>query len=296
MAEHFTQPPNWAWYIVGYFFLAGLSGGSYALATMLRLWGSPRDAGTARVGYLIAFPLVVVCALFLTLDLGHPLRFWHMLIDTTPGQAGLNFKYWSPISLGSWVLLVFSLFSFVSFLEALGWIRRIGTWFDVIGTLLALVLASYTGVVLSVSNQPVWSDSYAIGGLFVASALSGSAALLEWTAHYRTDVGAAATASRLGEADGYFAVLELLMIAAFFMTLSDAGTVGRMLQTPWLVLWVLVVLSLILPLAGLRGRRAMLASGGTVVTSAAAGGLVSALIVVVGVFLLRIVVIFGAQF
>src|SRR5271166_1522132 len=135
MAEHFVQPPHWEWYIVGYFFLAGLAGGSYTLGTMLRLWGSPRDEGTARLAFLVAFPLCVVCGIFLTIDLGQPLRFWHMLINTTPGVGGLNFKYWSPISIGSWGLLVFSVFSFVAFLEALGYIRRMGTFNEVIGSI-----------------------------------------------------------------------------------------------------------------------------------------------------------------
>jgi formate-dependent nitrite reductase membrane component NrfD len=286
MAEHFVQPPNWTWYIIGYFFLAGLAGGSYTIATMLRLWGSPRDEPTARLGFLVAFPLVVVCGLFLTIDLGQPLRFWHMLIDTTPGHGGLIFNYWSPISLGSWALSLFGLFSFVSFLEALGWIKRVNIAFNVLGSLVALFLASYTGVVLSVSNQPVWSDSFAVGGLFVASALSASAALLAWLSHARRGAAAAPTEGRLQVADGYFGVLELLMIAIFFATLASAGTIGRMLAMPWLILWVLVLLSLIPSLAGLVRR------GGAVTPGAATG----ALIVIAGVFLLRCAVIFGAQY
>ena len=32
LAEHFVKAPDWTWFILAYFFLAGLSGGSYALA------------------------------------------------------------------------------------------------------------------------------------------------------------------------------------------------------------------------------------------------------------------------
>lgn len=298
MAEHFVAPPHWEWYIVSYFFLAGIAGGSYTLATMLRLWGSPRDEETARLAFLACFPIVVVCGIFLTIDLGQPLRFWHMLIDTTPGTGGLNFKYWSPISIGSWALLLFGAFTFVSFLEALGVIRRIGVAFEAVGSLVGLFLASYTGVVLSVSNQPVWSDSYAIGGLFVASALSSSAAFLAWLSTYRTDGSAAvATESRLAQADGYFVILELLMILAFFTTLAGAGSVTRMLGMPWLILWLLVLASLVPPLMAFGARRLALTSSGSVASAAAGGNVVlSAIVVIVGVFLLRFVVIFGAQF
>lgn len=311
MAEHFVRPPQWEWYIVGYFFLAGLAGGSYTLATMLRLWGSPRDEGTVRVAFLTAFPLVVVCGILLTVDLGQPLRFWHMMINTTPNETGLNFKYWSPISLGTWALLIFSIFSFVSFLEALALDGRLrfaaltralggsaGQAFNVIGSLVALFLASYTGVVLSVSNQPVWSDSWAVGALFVASALSGSAAFLSWLSRYRRD--AAASEARLHEADRYFAFLELVAIIVFFVTLSLAGTLGKTLSGIWLVLWILVLASLVVPLTGFAGGRRVqyASSAGTVVTAGAAVGTsaASAVVVVLGVLLMRIAVIFSAQF
>lgn len=305
MAEHFVQAPHWEYWIALYFFTAGLSGGSYAIATMLRLWGTPRDESTVRIAFTWAFPLAVLCAVFLTVDLGQPLRFWHMLINTTPGATGLNFKAWSPISIGSWALLLFSLFSFVSFLEVLG---KRGTdrtvssgmviW-NVVGSIVALFLCSYTGVVLSVSNQPVWSDSYSIGGLFVASALSASAAFLAWLSRYRTD-DALATESRLELADGYFVLLELIMLLSFFYTLSLAGELWRETAMPWIIGWLLVLASFVPPLMRLvSGRRVRYTtSGGALAATSAVAGASAfgAMVVILGVLILRFVVVFSAQF
>ena len=103
MPQHFVAPPQWEWYIVWYFFLGGLAGGAYLLGTILRLDGRPRDRAVARLAFLIAFPALAICPILLTLDLGRPLRFWHMLIDSR--TFGLNFKYWSPMSVGAWVLI-----------------------------------------------------------------------------------------------------------------------------------------------------------------------------------------------
>jgi len=304
MAEHFVQPPNWEVWITLYFFLAGIAGGSYTLATMLRLWGSPRDEATARVAFMWAFPLAVVCGILLTIDLGKPLRFWHMLINTTPGSVGLNFKPWSPISLGSWALLLFSLFAFVSFLEVMtkrGNDRNVSggmiVW-NILGSIVALFLASYTGVVLSVSNQPVWSDSYAIGGLFVASALSASAAFLAFMSRFRAD-DALATEARLEAADGWFVCLELIMIIAFFVTLSNAGQLWRETAPPWLIGWILIFASFIPSLRTIAsgGRVRYSASGGAVAaTRVLAGTGTGAIIVIVGVLILRFVVIYSAQY
>lgn len=305
MSEHFVQAPHWEYWIALYFFVAGIAGGSYTLATLLRLFGSAQDEPTARVAFTWAFPLAVVCGIFLTVDLGQPLRFWHMLVNTTPGAGGLNFKAWSPISIGSWALLAFSFFAFVSFLEVLG---KRGTdrtvapgmvAFNVVGSIVALFLASYTGVVLSVSNQPVWSDSYSIGGLFVASALSASAAFLGWMSRYRTD-DALPTEARLAQADGYFVLLELIMIASFFTTLATAGQLWRELGTPWVIGWILIVASCIPPLLGLAGARRVSysTSGGAAAAMRVAVGvnLLGSLGVIIGVLILRFVVIFSAQF
>ena len=42
MAEHFVRAPEWTWYILFYFFFAGLAGGAYALGTLLRFSGDER--------------------------------------------------------------------------------------------------------------------------------------------------------------------------------------------------------------------------------------------------------------
>jgi len=294
MAEHFVQPPAWWWYILGYFFVAGLSGGSYTLATLLRFWGGERDQAIARIGFLVAFPLAVVCGILLTVDLGQPLRFWHMMINTTPGNYGLSFKYWSPISLGTWALLTYSALSFLSFLEALGALRSLsgafGRLLNVVGSVLALFIASYTGVVLSVSNQPVWSDTWTLGALFLASALSGSAALLAWFAHSRPE--AASTQRRLLQADGIFALLELLLIVVFFATLATAGTLNHELAGPWIIIWILVFASLVPPLMDLRHDRRVTSSFSARGRTFAAS---TAFIVLAGVFLMRLAIIFSAQ-
>jgi polysulfide reductase chain C len=290
MAEHFVRPPEWTWYILGYFFFAGLTGSLYAIGTALRLWGRPQDEPTARVAFLWAFPILVVCPILLTVDLGSPLRFWHMLVATTPGQGGVMFHYWSPMSVGSWALLVYGIFAFFSFLGALGRTSSVsptpagaGTrFFNALGALLGLFVASYTGVLLSVSNQPLWSDTWTLGGLFLASGLSGAAALLAVVA--RRDAAAAGTEGRLHVADAYFALIELVWILLLFATLSAAGTLSLTLRPPWIVLWAIVAIGLIPPLMALGGR-----------ARARGGAAVAALLVLVGVLALRAVIIFSAQ-
>jgi formate-dependent nitrite reductase membrane component NrfD len=306
-AEHFVRAPAWEWYILGYFFLAGLSGGSYAIATLLRHWGGEEEGGLWRLGFLASLPLLVLCPILLTIDLGQPLLFWHMMVNTTPGGLSLNFKYWSPMSVGVWALALFGVFSTVSFVEALvlnGVVGHplgelltrtlggvFGRVFNVVGAVFGLFIASYTGVLLMVSNQPVWSDSWALGGLFLASSVAGSAALLALLVRSRGSGGGGVGERWLQAAEGYFAVLELALAVIFLLTLVPAGSAGKAVGFPWLLLWLLVLASMLPPLAlaapRLAGRRVQ------AILHSPRAGMIVPVLVLIGVLALRAAVIFS---
>jgi hypothetical protein len=218
-----------------------------------------------------------------------------MLVDTSEG--GLAFKYWSPMSVGSWALLAFGLFSFVSFLAAAAEVGRLdaarpvaralrggaGLIWNAIGTVFGLFICGYTGVLLAVSNQPVWSDGgWALGGMFLASALAGSVALLLLLARSRRDVDAD-TAVRLEAADRYFVILEAILIAVFLVTIGIAGTIDRVLGI-WLVLWLVVLAGLAAPFVMARWDVARRWPP-----------VAAPIIALLGVLALRALVIFSAQ-
>ena len=274
-AEHFVRSPQWTWYILFYFFFAGLAGGSYVVSTLLRLAGDVRDEPAARLGFYISLVATAICPILLTADLGVSwARFWHMLVDVTPGDTGLNFKSGSPMSVGVWALLLFGFFVGISALDT--WARDrggrsegllgaiIGRAFNLVGAIFGLFIASYTGVLLSVSNQPVWSDTWMLGGLFLASGLSGSAALIGLLTRYRPE--AAFSLGRLHEADAYFSILELVLLVAFFITVSAAGTAGRTL--PLLPLWLLALVGIGSSLVAGRGHMRVRPAGSSAVIAA----------------------------
>jgi polysulfide reductase chain C len=284
--NHFVAPPQWEWYIVWYFFLGGIAGGVYALGAILRVMGDERDAPVARLAFLLSLPALAICPILLTLDLGRPLRFWHMLIDSR--TFGLNFKYWSPMSVGVWALLIFSLFALVSFLDALASLRGsrapflsggLGRVFVIVGAVFGLFLAGYTGVLLSVSNQPIWSDTWTLGALFLASGLSVAAAALSLVTRLgRHEQSAEAKLTRV---DRYFTVLELALLVVFFLSLGALGS--RFLEPRWMALWVVVLVGTLVPLA-LHFS-----------TERRAPAMLAAVLTLMGGLALRIVVVFGAQ-
>ncbi|HZC13263.1 MAG TPA: NrfD/PsrC family molybdoenzyme membrane anchor subunit [Thermoleophilaceae bacterium] len=304
-AQHFAGDPHWTWYILFYFFVAGLAGGAYFLATLLRHWGTPADEPMARLGIYASVPAIVICPILLTLDLNKPLRFWHMLVNTTPDGFGLNFKVWSPMSVGVWALVLVSILTVVSFLDALardgkirgplaGLVAVGGTkvW-NVIGAVIWLFVASYTGVLLAVSSQPVWSDTWALGGLFLASGLSGAAALLLLLSRYRREAETSNGVLEIGER--LFAALELLLLAVFVLTLIGDGTLDEAFGMPWLLLWLVALAGMLPGLRGLAGGGLSVSGGGTIAAARVSAWAWAPALVLIGVLALRAAVIFSAQ-
>ena len=153
-------------------------------ASILRLLGDRRDAGVARLAFLVALP-----------GPGHLPHLADARSRTAPAllahadrqpDAGLNLKYWSPMSVGAWVLMIFSAFALVSFLEAVLGEERFRLlrgaasagvfWSSAPSS--ACSWPATPACCSAVSNQPIWSDTWALGGLFLASGLSVAAAAL----------------------------------------------------------------------------------------------------------------------
>jgi protein NrfD len=294
LSTFFTDPPHWRWLIVLYFFFGGLAGGCYFLAALIDLFSGPEDDPLARLGYYIAFPLVALCGLILTIDLGRPLRFWHMLVERN--TLGLMFKPWSPMSVGSWALMIFGVFAFVSFILALAddnrlpaaaarrvtvprALRRVVA---IIGGFFGFYVAGYTGVLLAVTNRPIWSDTPLLGMLFIVSAASTSAALMILLAHRYGWITPGL--ARLDRMDNWMIVLELLVLIAVMVSL---GPVLRAWLNAWGALLIVgvIIIGLLLPLA-LSWRPGWLWRPGRVTP---------AVLVLIGGFLLRVVVVLSSE-
>jgi protein NrfD len=258
----FIADPGWGWWIIGYFFLGGIAAGAYFMATLIDLVGKKEeDHGISRIGFRIAFPLIVVCAAFLTVDLEKPNRFWHMMFKSEVVEHAWEtkswgellhaplFKYWSPMSIGSWALTIFGLCSFISFLgsfrsrhETTGMLHRC---FQIIGCTVGFFVAAYTGALLTATNQLVWSDTPWVAPLFLASAASTGLAVMLLLAGQSVSHGSLV---RLERADTWALGLEFLVFLIFLESL------GSLLLPVWqtvsgkILLAGTLILGLVVPL------------------------------------------------
>ena len=284
--DPYVASPHWGWTIVAYFYLGGIAAGAYAVAALVGLVGDESDRRAVRVADYLAFPLVSVCGLLLVVDLNRPERFWHMLVQSQTWRP--MFKWWSPMSVGSWGLTLFGGFSFASFVGALaedgrwglgrgaglaarlrrGWTGRL---FGLGGAGAGFFLGAYTGTLLSATNQPIWADTAWLSPLFLASALATGVAALVLVLAWRPRATPPAVLERLERVDLWAAAMEGALLVIFAVAL---GRLARPAFGQWpglLVPAFVVPVGLVLPplVRRLPGRWWKLVSAAAVL----AGGL-----------------------
>ncbi len=176
------KEPFWHWEIIWYFFFGGLAAGCYVIATIASLFGSPEDRVVTRTGYYLSLVALLPCPPLLIKDLGRPERFLHMF---------RMFKVKSPMSMGTWGLTTFSLFSGAAAVIQAARDGMLGRWWgarflaalpqkllSVPGAACGVFLGGHTGVLLAATSVPLWSRSKLLGAIFVSSAMSTSTALI----------------------------------------------------------------------------------------------------------------------
>ena len=266
------RSPEWHLLIVWYFFLGGIAGGAYFTAAIADNFGGPRDRNVVRTGYILSLLMIGVCGMLLILDLGTPSRFLNML-----GA----FKFKDPMSIGAWMLGVFGLFAFVSSALSLGGdearagLRR--KW-SLVGTIFGFFLASYTGVLLSATALPFWSDARLMGALFLASGASTGMAAISLLLYLSGDA-AGEGFKKVKRADRFAIVFEMAVLVLFLVLLGGAAAPllsGHLAPLFW---GGLVALGLVIPLL-------LDLVGGMRVPAA-----VPAVLILVGGFVLRYVIV-----
>jgi formate-dependent nitrite reductase membrane component NrfD len=179
------KSPLWKWEIAIYFYLGGLSTGAYILGRLAARHGGKTHKDISRVASYLALASILPAPPLLIHDLGDPKRFHHMLRVWKPS---------SPMNFGTWAITAYSgmaTFDVVrQFIEDRS--IRLGTSehnklvklmkngklllvHDALGIPFALLVASYTGVLLSCTSNPMWCKNPWLSPLFTASAVSTGA-------------------------------------------------------------------------------------------------------------------------
>lgn len=173
MRSYYGRPvlkePVWQPEIPAYFFTGGLAGASSILGLAARIAGNET---LARRALYIGAAADLVSPPLLIADLGRPERFLNMF---------RVFKVTSPMSVGSWVLLVSGgATSTAALLQWTGRLKPVMIAAKIVSSLAGGPLAVYTATLVSNTAVPVWHEArqelpFLFGSSAVASAGAAAA-------------------------------------------------------------------------------------------------------------------------
>ena len=309
MEPGLLQSSDWPLLIDLYFFLGGLAGGAFVIATIANLLDGRRYQDIVRIGYYVSFLAVLPCPLLLIVDLGYPSRFLHMLMVSKPSTAigmeavtigPFHLKFFSPMSGGAWALLAFGLCTFLCaldvFLADRGGrnVAGLRTVVGVIGGVFGFFIAAYPGVLLGATARPLFVNAHWLGAIFLAvGAATGGAAIALILALLR-GLGAREGLAKVMRVTSVALVVELIALILFVVSVKMAGSarisaaLGQLLAGPYsIAFWLgVVIVGIVVPLVLQRGPARAGAPGMVALASA---------LVLVGGFLAKYVLIAAGQ-
>lgn len=310
MEPGLLKSADWPLLIDLYFFLGGLAGGAFVLATIAALVDGRRYRDLVRVGYYLALLAIIPGPILLIVDLGLPSRFLNMLMVTASRSTDigvgaitlgpLHFKPASPMSVGAWALLIFSACAFVAalltYLEDRN--RRVSgaarVLVGLIGSAFGFFVAAYPGVLLGATARPLFISAHWLGALFlIVGASTGAAAIalvLSLLGNAHRD-----SLLRLMKITAFALILEVVGLALFLISVSSTGSAGiaralgpLLTGSHSLLFWLGAVgIGLAIPLALQFGAAARRATPGMAA--------LVAILVLVGGFVFKYVIIAAGQ-
>lgn len=285
-----TQQEAFGLFIAVYFYLTGLSAGSFILSTLAYGFGMEKYKSLGKVGVILATVLLIIAPLFLLLHIGVPHRAWHLFVY-------LNFE--SPITWGSFLLILYPIncivYGYFMFKEQ----KKLTRLFGLIGIPLAVSVHGYTGFILAFGKARALWNTALMPILFLVSAIVSGIALMIlvciikdrfFSRQKKIDYP---LLENLGKMLAWIIVFDLFLVLCDILVLlishSDAQAAARLLLSgKFFPLFLIVenLLGKIVPFVLLSVAR--FRNLATII--------IASLLVIIGIFFMRYVVVIGGEF
>ena len=295
---------QWGILLVAYLFLGGAAGGAYAVGGLADLFkGKDKKYRTfSKSGVLVSLFAMIIGLVLLVVDLKRfavdPLVILNAYVRL-PG---------SILTVGTWIITAFIAVSLVtvliSYFGGLGLLRKI---VEVVGIVLGVSTAAYTGLLLAFSRGvPFWSSGLLPVLFVVSGALTGLAftmvlipvvsfvmpgAFSDFKELYDDKAG---FTDLIEHTERYAQILTVIEIAILALYIITTPTTGLLLSGSSVSLWfyIYLIVGLLMPLGlSVYNSRRVNPGGSSLVLSALLGNLM----VLLGGLLLRYVVLIGGQ-
>ena len=171
---------SWGVYIANFTFLVGIAAAAVMMVIPVYIYDNEELHDLVIFGELLAVAAIIMCLAFVTVDLGRPDRFWHLI----PGIGQFNFPQsmlsWDVIVLNGYLLLNVHICGYLLYSRYQK--KMPAKWFYAPFVFIAIVWAISIHTVtaflyVGLGGRPFWNQAI-IGPRFLASAFTAGPALI----------------------------------------------------------------------------------------------------------------------
>src|ERR1035438_2774110 len=171
---------SWGVYIANFTFLVGVAAAAVMMVIPVYIYNNEELHDLVIFGELLAVAAILMCLAFVTVDLGRPDRFWHLI----PGIGQFNFPAsmlsWDVLVLNGYLLLNVHICGYLLYCRYRG--RAPAKWFYLPFVFIAIVWAVSIHTVtaflyVGLGGRPFWNSAI-VGPRFLASAFTAGPALI----------------------------------------------------------------------------------------------------------------------
>jgi Ni/Fe-hydrogenase subunit HybB-like protein len=180
MVTDMSDQVSWGVYIANFTYLVGVAAAAVMLVIPVYVYKNQELHDLVIFGELLAVAAILMCLAFVTVDLGRPDRFWHLI----PGIGKFNFPSsmlsWDVIVLNGYLLLNVHICGYLIYCRYRD--KKPARWFYIpfvfIAILWAISIHTVTAFLyVGLGGRPFWNSAI-VGPRFIASAFTAGPALI----------------------------------------------------------------------------------------------------------------------
>ncbi len=175
-----TDQVSWGVYIANFTFLVGVAAAAVMLVIPVYIYKNEHLHDLVIFGELLAVAAILMCLAFVTVDIGRPDRFWHMI----PGWGRLNFPRsllaWDVIVLNGYLVVNVYICAYLLYCRYRKQTPNKWLYMPVVflGIVWAVSIHTVTAFLyVGLGGRPFWNSSI-VGPRFIASAFTAGPALI----------------------------------------------------------------------------------------------------------------------
>ncbi len=171
---------SWGVYIANFTFLVGVAAAAVMMVIPVYIYRNEELHDLVIFGELLAVAAIIMCLAFVTVDLGRPDRFWHLIPVIGQFNFPASLLSWDVIVLNGYLLLNVYICGYLLYCRYRG--KKPAKWFYIPFVFIAIVWAVSIHTVtaflyVGLGGRPFWNSAI-VGPRFLASAFTAGPALI----------------------------------------------------------------------------------------------------------------------